>query len=47
MHDFRNYNLHNCILIFDAELVYLKLQDTKFKNKEVTANPKPQTLEKN
>ena len=28
----------NCILILDTEQVYLKLQVTKFKNKEVTAN---------
>ena len=43
MHDFWNFPLHNCILIFGAEQVYLKLQITKFKNKEVTANlnPKP------
>ena len=47
MQDFRNFALHNCILIFDAEQVYLELKVTKVKNKEVTANPKPQTLEKN
>ena len=35
MKDFRNFVLHN---------VYLKLQVTNLKNKEVTANPKPQTL---
>ena len=46
MHDFRNFVLHNCILIFATEQVYLKLQLTNVKNKEVTANPKPQTLEK-
>ena len=43
MQDFRNFVLHNCI---DAEQVYLKLQVTNNKNKEDTANPKPQTLEK-
>ena len=43
MHDFRNFFLHNCILIFDTVQVYLKLQATKFKNKEVTVNPKAQT----
>ena len=46
MQDFRNFVLLNCILSFDAEQVYLKLQVTTVKNKEVTANPKPQTLEK-
>ena len=44
--DFRNFILHNCILVFDAEQVYLKLQVTNLKNKEVTVNHKPQTLEK-
>ena len=29
---------------FDAEKVYFKPQVTKFKNREVTANPKPQNL---
>ena len=43
MKDFRNFVLHNCILIFDAEQVYLKLQVINLK-KEVTVNPKPQTL---
>ena len=38
--------LENCILDFDAEHVYLKLQVTNLKNKDVTVNPKPQTLEK-
>ena len=47
MQDFRNFVLQNCILIFDAEQVYLKLQVTNVKNKEVTANPKPQALKKN
>ena len=47
MKDFRNFVLHNCILFFDAEQVYLKLQIINLKNKEVTVNPKPQTLEKN
>ena len=43
MHDFRNFVQHrdNCIFIFDAEQVYLKLQVTDVKNKEVTANPNP------
>ena len=47
MEDFRNFVLDNCILDFDAEQVYLKLQVINLKNKEVTVNPKPQTLEKN
>ena len=47
MQDFRNFVLDNCILDFDAEQVYLKPQVTNLKNKKVTANPKPQTLEKN
>ena len=47
MKDFQNFVLHNCILVFDAEQVYLKLQVINLKNKEVTVNPKPQTLEKN
>ena len=47
MKDFWNYVLYNCIIIFDAEHVYLKLQATNFKNKEVTEYPKPQTLETN
>ena len=46
MKDFRNFVLDNCILDFDAEQVYLKLQVINLKNKEVTVNPKPQTLEK-
>ena len=46
MKDFRNFVLDNCILDFDVEQVYLKPQVTNLKNKEVTANPKPQTLEK-
>ena len=49
MHDFRNFVLHACILIFDAEQVCLKPQLTNFKNKEVTAtvkSTKPQTLKK-
>ena len=45
--DFRNFVHDNCILDFDAEQVYLKLQVTNLKNNEVTVNPKPQTLEKN
>ena len=47
MKDFRNFVLDNCILDFDAEQVYLKPQVTNLKNKEVTVNPEPQTLEKN
>ena len=45
MQDFRNFKftLHNCILIFDAEHLYLN-QASNFKNKDVTANPKPETL---
>ena len=46
MQDFRNFVLHNCILNFDAEQLYLKLQITKVKYKEVIANPNPHTLEK-
>ena len=46
MKDFRNFVLDNCILDFDAEQVYLKLQVTNLKNYEVTVNPKSQTLEK-
>ena len=47
MKDFWNFVLDNCILVFDAEQVYLKPQATNLKNKEVTVIPKPQTLEKN
>ena len=47
MKDFRNFILDNCIIDFDAEQVYLKPQVINLKNKEVTVNPKPQTLEKN
>ena len=46
MKDFRKFVLVNSILVFDAEQVYLKFQATYLKNKEVTVNPKPQTLEK-
>ena len=46
MKDFRNFVLDNCILDFDAEQVYLKLQVTNLKNNEVTVNPKTQTLKK-
>ena len=46
MKDFRNFVLDNSIPVFDAEQVYSKLQATKIKNKVVTVNPKPQTLEK-
>ena len=41
MKDFRNFVLDNCILDFDAEQVYLKLQVTNLKNNEVAVNPKP------
>ena len=48
MKDFRNFVLHNhCILVFDAEQVYSKLQVINLKNKEATVNPKPQTLKNN
>ena len=43
MKDFRNFVLDKCILVFDAEQVYLKLQATNLKNQEVAVNPKPQT----
>ena len=46
MRDFQNFVLDYCILNFEAEQVYLKPQVTNLKNKEVTANLKPQTLEK-
>ena len=46
MQDFQNFVLPDCIVIFDAEQVYLKLQVTNFKNMKVTANPKSQTLKK-
>ena len=46
MKEFRNFILHNCIFAFDTEQVYLRLQVTNLKNKEVTVNPKLQTLEK-
>ena len=42
MQDFWNFVQPNRNLIF----VYLKLQVANFKNKEVTANPKPPNLEK-
>ena len=35
MKDFWNFVLDNCILDFDAEQVYLKLQVTNLKNNEV------------
>ena len=47
MKNFWNLVLDNCIIYFDAEQVYLKPQVINLKNKEVTVNPKPQTLEKN
>ena len=46
MKDFWNFVLDNCILDFDAEQVYLKPQVINLKKKEVTVNPKLQTLEK-
>ena len=46
MKDLWNFVLDNCILDFDAEQVYIKPQVINLKNKEVTVNPKPQTLEK-
>ena len=39
--------LHTCILIFDAEQVYLKPQVSNLMNKEVKEDPNPQTLSKN
>ena len=45
---FSEFILQNCNLILDAEQVYLKLQVTNLKNKEVTVvDPKPRTLKKN
>ena len=35
MKDFRNFVLDNCILDFDAEQVYLKLQVTNLKNNKL------------
>ena len=48
MKDFLHFVPHDCILFFDTEQVYLKLQVTNLKNKdsENTENPKPQTLKK-
>ena len=46
MLDIRNFVLHKCIINFEAEQVYFKLQVTNVKNKEVTSNPKPKTPEK-
>ena len=46
MNFFRNFVLDNCILVLDAEQVYLTVQVINLKNKEVTVNPEPQTLEK-
>ena len=40
MKDFRNFVQDNCILDFDAEQVYSKLQVTNLKNSEVTVSPK-------
>ena len=36
MQKFRKFHLHNCILIFDAEHVHLKLQVTNVQTMEVT-----------
>ena len=47
MKDFRNFVLHNCLLVSNAEQVYLMLQVINLKNKEVTVNPKTQTLKNN
>ena len=41
--ELRDFDLDNCILIFYAEQVYLKLQVTNIKNEEVTAKPTLQT----
>ena len=41
MLEFRDFVLNSCILIFNAEQVYLEPQVSDFKNKEVTANPVP------
>ena len=38
--NFWKFILHDCILIFDAEQVYLKHQVTNFKNR-VRVNPNP------
>ena len=43
MKDFRNFILHNCIIILTRN----KFQVTNFKNKKATAKFKPETLEKN
>ena len=42
MQDCRKFVLHNCILIFDAEPVYLKPQVNNVNNKELpeTQNPR-------
>ena len=45
MQDSRTFVLLKCIVIFDAEQVYWKLQVTNFDNKEVTAKSKTETLE--
>ena len=44
MQEFRKLDLNICILNLDAKQLYFKSQATNFKNKKVTANPKPQTL---
>ena len=47
MHNFLNFVLHDCILIFVAEQVYLMPQVTNVEKKEDTANLKPESLGKN
>ena len=44
MQHFGNFVLQKCILTFNTEQVYSKPQIIDFKNKEVKAIPKPQTL---
>ena len=47
--DFWSLAQHNCIVFYDTEQVYFSFKKPitwcKFKNKQVTANPKAQTLE--
>ena len=40
MQYFQNFHLHNCILNFHSEQVYLKLQVTNVKNKKGIPKPK-------
>ena len=44
MQVFWNFVTHICILIFEADQVYFKVQVTNFNHKEVSANPKPKTF---